>query len=67
MIKIFKKLISLTGWELHKIAVRKTTPPPTRLESFFMEAKTLGFNPSLIFDIGANHGGWTSGVIPIFS
>jgi hypothetical protein len=66
MKKLLKQTIALTGWELHKIAARKTTPPPTRLESFLMEAKSLGFKPSLIFDIGANHGGWTSGVISIF-
>lgn len=32
----------------------------------FKMAKTVGVNPNLIFDIGANHGNWTREVMPEF-
>jgi FkbM family methyltransferase len=66
MKKILKKILALSGWELHKTIARKPVHFPTRLESLFTEAKNLGFNPTLIFDIGANHGFWTSKILPIF-
>lgn len=66
MKKIIKKLVSLTGWELHKTIARQSVPLPTRLESLFIEVKSLGFKPALIFDIGANHGLWTSKMMRIF-
>ena len=66
MKKLIKKLISFTGWEFQKIIARQSVPLPSRLESLFIEAKNLGFSPTLIFDIGANHGSWTSQMVSIF-
>ena len=66
MKKLIKKLIYLTGWELQKTMARQSVPLPSRLENLFIEAKNLGFSPALIFDIGANHGSWTSQMVSIF-
>jgi FkbM family methyltransferase len=52
--------------------LRKTTgyyltkQPPARLNRFFEMLKEHGFKPNLIFDIGANHGGYTRTAIKFF-
>ena len=66
MKKIIKNLIALTGWELQKTSARQVSAQPTRLENLFLEARNLGFTPKLVFDIGANHGLWSSKIQAIF-
>jgi FkbM family methyltransferase len=54
------------GWELQKVATKQAVYQPSRLEFLFLQAKDFGFQPKLIFDIGANHGGWTKIMLKVF-
>jgi FkbM family methyltransferase len=61
-----KKTLHSFGFELKKSVARHSAPVTSRLENLFIEARNLGFFPELIFDIGANHGSWTTQILSIF-
>jgi FkbM family methyltransferase len=62
-----KRMLRMAGFE-----IRKRQPPGGMLrpigqqDSVFEDFKARGFRPSLIFDVGASDGWWTSMVRPIF-
>src|SRR3978361_1894283 len=62
-----KRLMSAAGYE-----IRANQPAAGHLRAIgrpdetFADFKARGFNPSLIFDIGAADGTWTDAVRPIF-
>ena len=62
-----KRIAGGAGYDVHK-----QQPPASHLrpignqDSVFADFKARGFNPSLIFDVGAAGGTWTAGVRPIF-
>jgi FkbM family methyltransferase len=49
----------IANHEEHKSASARTVP-------FFQLLKTLGFRPTHILDVGANHGNWTRDAITVF-
>ena len=57
--QIVIKILNSTGWELQKTTSKHADYQSSRLEFLFLQAKDFGFQPKLVFDIGANHGGWT--------
>jgi FkbM family methyltransferase len=64
--KIVKKILNSMGWKLQRAATKQADCQPSRLEFLFLQAKDFGFQPKLIFDIGANHGGWTKIMLKVF-
>ena len=64
--QIVQKILNSTGWELQKTASKHADYQPSRLEFLFLQARDFGFQPKLVFDIGANHGGWTKIMLKIF-
>jgi hypothetical protein len=62
-----KRLMNRAGYAIHKLQ-----PPASHLrpigdqDSVFADFKARGFDPAIVFDIGAADGTWTEGVRAIF-
>lgn len=62
-----KRLLGKTGYEFRKLqSPASHLRPIGQLESVLIDCRARGFEPKLVFDVGASNGAWTDAVRPIW-
>jgi FkbM family methyltransferase len=64
---LLKKILNRLGYRLEKIVTISAPPEEGTMETCLQQLKAAGFQPGLVYDIGANRGDWTRTARTVFS